>query len=488
MKMISLTINNIPVTAPAGSSILEAAASAGIHIPSLCWHPDHAVKAACRMCMVEVKGRRGLVPSCATAAAEGMEVITESPEIKSVRRMNMELLLSNHPMDCHHCARNNTSKVSDLSKEMCSYCFYCDCVKDGNCELQDLAEELDVTLGDFDWIDRGQKMDNSTPSITKELDKCILCRRCVGACSEVQGVCAWSITGRGNESAILPVLGRPLAESPCVQCGQCVHDCPTGALSAKQEFNKLFRPLDDRKKKVLAYVSSSFIRDFMNLRAYRGKKLTEQNLVAALHRLHIDLVISGADYERQVMTDILADWKEKRAAGISAPLLSVSSFAARKFIEKNFPDLTRQIIGGPSAMARCASYLKDEWAEKEQIDPANIYVVALSGILSDKTEIAEIPDHPVDLVLTPIEMQRMFNRCGADFDLLPPKEYDIPSQGQAVILSSKGKRGLETAAAGLTLATGLSFVREALKGNYELLYLSACDGDGADLTEWQKLL
>lgn len=488
MNTISLIINNLPVTVPAGVTILEAAKTAGIHIPSLCWHPDHSVKAACRMCVVEIKGRRGLVPSCATKAAEGMEIITESAEIRAARRMNMELLLSNHPMDCHHCARNNSSKVSDLSKEMCSYCFYCDCVKDGNCELQDMAEELDVTLGGFDWIDRGRKTEDSTPSITKELDKCILCRRCIGACSEVQGVHALSIAGRGNGSAILPVLGRTLADSPCVQCGQCVRDCPTGALAPKQEFNKLFVPLDDRSKRVVAYVSSTFVRDFLSLRAMQGKGYTEENIVAALHRLHIDLAASGADFERRAMADILTQWKKRRTQGEEGTLLAASSYAAKSFVEKQFPQLVPQLLDVPSPMKQFASYIKGSWAEEQGLNPSDIFVVALSGVVSDKAEIARTSGHPVDLVLTPIEMQRMFNRCGADLDLLPPAPYDFEPTVPRPMLSAPGQRGITEAAPGILLAVGLAQVRQALKEGGDLICLSACDGDWAAAEAWKELI
>ena len=231
MSAVNLTIDGVAVSAEADSTILEAAKSVGIIIPTLCHHPDQSVKANCRVCLVEVKGK--LVPSCATKVSEGMSVQTRSKAAVTGQKTSLELILSHHPMDCQHCARNGACEVVDLSDEMCSYCYFCDCVQDGNCELQDLAREMNATFGDFPWTPQTEKLDESTTSIAKDPNKCILCRRCIGACSEIQGINAWSVIGRGEHSKIVPALGLSLSETPCVQCGLCVRDCPNRRVECK---------------------------------------------------------------------------------------------------------------------------------------------------------------------------------------------------------------------------------------------------------------
>lgn len=242
MSTVTIKLNGASYTVEAGSTILEAAASVGVRIPSLCYLKDQEVKANCRVCLVEVKGSRTLQPACAVKVSEGMEIQTDTPEVHEARRTSLQLILSHHPIDCQSCVRLESSHLEDLSKELCSMCFYCDCVRDGDCELQKLVEEYNINHLDFPWEQKQLKEDHSAPSIVKNPNKCILCRRCVEACSG-QGIGVWHVAGRGNKAQITTAFNRPLAATDCVECGQCVRSCPVGALYESQDYQSSFSAL-----------------------------------------------------------------------------------------------------------------------------------------------------------------------------------------------------------------------------------------------------
>ena len=199
--MSNITIDGIQTSVPKGSTILQAAKAVGIKIPTLCYHPDQAVKANCRVCVCEVEGNRLLQAACSQPVFEGMVVKTRTPKVIEARKTILELILSHHPQDCLNCIRN------------------------GNCELQDLAAEYIIRDNPFELKIRGLEKDLSTPSIFRDSDKCILCRRCIDACTVVQSVSALGIENRGSEAMVVPTMGGSLIDSPCVMCGQCVHAC-----------------------------------------------------------------------------------------------------------------------------------------------------------------------------------------------------------------------------------------------------------------------
>ena len=229
--MINLTIDGIQVTVPKGSTILQAAAQAGIRIPTLCWHPDQAVKANCRICVCEVEGNRLLQAACSTPVTEGMVVKSKTPKVIEARTMILELILSNHPQDCLNCIRNQ------------------------NCELQDLAAEYFIRDNPFEYKTRGYELDRSTPSIVRDQNKCVLCRRCIDACSVTQSVYALGLENRGVSSMVVPTMGEPLIESPCVMCGYAFMPCPVGAIYENEQIDELLAAIADPDKVVVTQIA-----------------------------------------------------------------------------------------------------------------------------------------------------------------------------------------------------------------------------------------
>lgn len=496
MSAVNITIDGVAVGVEADTTILNAAKFVGIRIPTLCNHPSHFVKANCRVCLVDVGGK--LLPSCATKVTEGMSVQTQNTSVIAARKTSLALILSHHPMDCQHCARNGACEVMDLSDEMCSYCYFCDCVQDGNCELQDLAREMNVTFGDFPWTQRTEELDESTVSIVKDPNKCILCRRCIGACSEVLGIHAWSFTSRGEHSKIVPALGVPLSESPCVQCGQCVRDCPTGALSAKQQFMNLLEPIDDKNITVVGWIDPNFLPEFATLGGYTESSLTEKNIVAGLHRLGVDVVLSGADTTCKAISQIAQELEHRLMdSSIHRPLIGFSSFAAKTYVQRNYPELAANLSATLSPQQLFGEYCKGEWATQQNLKAENIYTVSLNASLSSKAEaVGKASNGAVDLVLTPLELGRMFLRGGADLKQLKPEDFDLPAEyskppvmspdhGGIMIGKISGeKRQYKVAAAqGLGQARILLEEVKAGKSPYAFIYLSACPGEGVNLAE-----
>ena len=227
MKMVNLKIDNVNVSVPAGTSILDAAKEAGIKIPTLCYHPDMPFTASCRLCLVQIKGKRKLQPSCATPVKENMEVITNNPMIREARKTALELLLANHPMECPVCIKNN------------------------KCELQRLAQELNITDITFEKCSDMLPIDDQNPAIVREPNKCVKCGRCVEVCHEVQTVGAINTAYRSGEYNVCTAFQKPLAESECVFCGQCVNVCPVGAIYEKDDTQKVWDALNDPDKFVI---------------------------------------------------------------------------------------------------------------------------------------------------------------------------------------------------------------------------------------------
>jgi NADH dehydrogenase/NADH:ubiquinone oxidoreductase subunit G len=229
--VINLTIDGIKASVPEGSTILKAAESIGVKIPTLCNHPDQAVKGNCRVCVCEVEGNRLLSAACVTPVWEGMVVKTRTPKVIEARKTILELILSNHPQDCLNCIRNQ------------------------NCELQTLAEEYFIRDNPFTLKTRGLPKDYSTPSLFRDPDKCILCRRCVEACSVIQSVHALGLEKRGHKAMVVPTMGWDLIDSPCVMCGQCIHACPVGAIGEVEEIDKLLAAIADPDKVVVTQIA-----------------------------------------------------------------------------------------------------------------------------------------------------------------------------------------------------------------------------------------
>ncbi|MGE5453676.1 MAG: 2Fe-2S iron-sulfur cluster-binding protein, partial [Methylocystaceae bacterium] len=231
MANINLTIDGMQVSVPEGSTLLKAAQEAGIRIPTLCFHPDQAVKANCRVCVVEVEGNRLMQAACAAPAMEGMVVNTNSAQVITARKTILELILSHHPQDCLHCIRN------------------------GVCELQDLAAEYNIRQLPFEVKERNLPLDFSTPSLMRDPSKCVLCKRCVDACTVIQTVNALGVEKRGHHAMVVPALGKDLIDSACVMCGQCIHACPVGAINEVEQLDEFLAAVADPDTVVITQIA-----------------------------------------------------------------------------------------------------------------------------------------------------------------------------------------------------------------------------------------
>lgn len=423
MSTIQITIDGVKAGVPAGTTILDAAKSIGIRIPTLCYLPDQRIKANCRICLVEVEGMRAMQPACATPAAESMVVRTDTAEVIDARRNSLQLILSHHPIDCQSCARLGSSHIEDLTEELCGYCFYCDCVRDGDCELQQLAEEYAVNDLAYEWEQRTEAQDKTAASFSFNPNKCILCRRCVDSCGEGQGVYVWSVTGRGDETRIRTALDKPLGESACVECGQCVRNCPVGALCETQEFDDILDAAQNKHKAVIVRAEPYFLQEYLRLSGQESGGFTIDNLAAGLHRIGADLVVENGAAEREFRRKALRELEQRMDNGNNGPLLSASCPAVVRYIEKNFPELTRNLSGTPSPQQIFGRTY-------QELNGREAYAVSLTPCSARKMEAAR-QDHQGELaqVMSPREIKRLFTRCGADLELLPARKPDIRDGG-----------------------------------------------------------
>ncbi len=410
-ETIHLTINGIPVEVAKDSTILDAAVAAGIRIPTLCYLKDINAIGACRMCLVEVKGGRGLMAACVTPVTEGMEVTTNSPKLRESRKTTLELLLSNHRTDCLSCPRST------------------------DCELQTLCQEYGVDMYRFGNHDMKPDIDDSAPPLVRANSKCILCRRCVAVCKANQHVAVIGANNRGMKTHIGSPFDMSLDNTPCINCGQCISVCPTGALTEKDDTQKVWDALADPDKVVVVAPAPS-------VRAQLGECFgmpigtnVEGKLAAALRRMGFDKVFdvdTAADMTiMEEGTELLARMKN----GGALPLITSCSPGWVKFCELYYPEFIPNISSCKSPQQMYGALMKTYYAEKEGIDPKNLYVVSIMPCTAKKFEInredqaaSGYPD--LDASLTTRELANMIKRAGIVFEALPDEEFD-PAFGVA---------------------------------------------------------
>ncbi len=419
---VKLTINGIGVEAPVGSTILQAAELAGVHIPTLCHHPDQAVKGVCRICVVEVERSKTMQAACAFPVAEGMVVRTNTPAVREARRVILELILSRHPQDCPSCARNK------------------------RCELQSLAEEMNVRDVRFTRREKSYPKDESTPSLVRDPAKCIVCRRCVYTCNEVQGVGALFPAYRGHEAIVVPAYDNPLIDIACSLCGQCVHACPVGAITERDDTGKVWAALADPKMHVVVQTAPAIRATLGEEAGAPAGTLVTGKMVAALRRLGFARVF---DTDFTADLTIMEEGSEligRLTKGGVLPLISSCSPGWIKFIEHFFPELLPNLSSCKSPQQMFGALAKTYYAQKFGIDPANMFVVSVMPCTAKKFEAAR-PEmnssgyRDVDVVLTSRELGRMFRESGIDWDRLADEEFDDPlgrSTGAAAIFGATG--------------------------------------------------
>ena len=454
MDMLNCKVNGIAVSVPAGSTILEAARAAGIEIPTLCYMKEINAIGACRICVVEATGARGLVPACVYPVTEGMEIQTNTAKVQEARKMTLELILSTHDKKCLSCPRST------------------------NCELQKLCNDYGVTASAFDGFKPEFAVDDSAPHLVRDNNKCILCRRCIAVCNQ-QFVGILGANDRGIDTNIGQAFKLNLNDTPCISCGQCTVVCPTGALTEKDDTEQVWAALADPSKHVVMMTAPA-------VRAALGEEFgmpigtgVEGKMVASLRRLGADKVFDidfGADV---TIVEEATELLDRVKNGGVLPMITSCSPGWVRFCEQYYPDQIDHMSSCKSPMQMTGAIIKTWYAEKEGIDPKDIYVVAVMPCTAKKYEIkredqnaAGVPD--VDVSITTRELARMIKRQGLNFVNLPDEEFDNPlgeDTGAAVIFGTTGgvmEAALRTANDWLTGNDNTEIVYEAVRGNKAL--------------------
>jgi NADP-reducing hydrogenase subunit HndD len=415
-------IDSITVEVPSHYTVLEAAKEAGIDIPTLCYLKEINQIGACRICVVEIEGVRNLQTSCTYPVFDGMKVYTNTPKVREARKLNLELILSNHDRSCLTCIRNT------------------------NCELQSLSKKLGVDEIRFEGENIKYSIDNASPSIVRDPNKCVLCRRCVSVCSEVQNVFAIGMVNRGFKTMVAPSFGRSLKDSPCISCGQCIEVCPVGAIYEKDHTKRVYEALADEKKYVVAQTAPA-------VRVALGEEfgmpigsIVTGKMVAALKRMGFDAVFDTDFAADLTIMEEGSELLERLKNGGKLPMITSCSPGWIAFCEKYYPEFIDNLSTCKSPHMMMGALVKSYYAEKEGLNPEDIYVVSIMPCTAKKLEI-ERPEmqhngiKDVDAVLTTRELARMIKEMGIDFVNLPDEEYDEPlgmSTGAGVIFGATG--------------------------------------------------
>ncbi len=429
--MINLTINDQKVAVPAGTTVLEAAKSLKINIPTLCNHPDLCVAGNCRVCVVEQKGARTLVASCATPVFEGMEINTNTLKVRNARRHIVELLLSEHRSDCTKCYKNT------------------------KCELQALANEF--AFGDNIFLDlvedHSYTIDRSSPSFVKDDSKCIRCQRCVRTCSELQYISAIAVANKGAHQKISSFHDRPMSHVICTNCGQCVARCPTGALTEKTYIDQVWDAIYDPDKYVIVQTAPAVRVALGEDLGYDPGERVTGKMVNALRQIGFDSVLD-TDFSADLTimeegTELLTRLKKAlvdKDASIKFPMFTSCSPGWIKFIEHKYPEFLPNLSTCKSPQQMFGALAKTFYAEKKKIDPAKVVSVSIMPCTAKKYE-ADRPEmrasgyKDIDFVLTTRELAVMIKQAGLDFRNLESAGYDNimgDSTGAGVIFGATG--------------------------------------------------
>ncbi|MCD6103525.1 MAG: iron hydrogenase small subunit [Thermotogaceae bacterium] len=437
MSNIKVTINGREYTVPSEVTILEACNIAGVYVPSLCNHPRLEPTGACRVCAIEVEGARNLQPACATKVQEGMKINTNTERVEKALRFNLSLLLSRHPKDCMTCEAN------------------------GRCEFQDLIYRYDIK-DMFGEEEMEHLYDDSSPSVVRDLDKCIICGRCVRACSELQGMDIYSMSNRGYKSLPMTAFNTPLYETECISCGQCALFCPTGAITENPDVREVLNLLE-RHDKVLVVQTAPATRVAIGEEfGMEPGSVSTGKMVAALKRLGFDYVFDTNFAADLTIVEEGSEFLERLKNGGPFPMFTSCCPAWINLMEKNYPELINNVSSAKSPQQMLGPVVKTFFAKKKGIPVDDIVVVSIMPCTAKKDE-AKRPQHTidgrptVDVVLTTRELAKLIRMKKIPFASLPEENYDDPlgeSTGAAVLFGATGgvmEAALRTA---YELATG----------------------------------
>ena len=422
--MVNLTIDKISVCVPEGTTILDAAKSAHIEIPHLCYLKDLNEIAACRLCVVEVEGHDNLVPSCNTVVVEGMVVNTNSPRVRAARRTNIQLILSQHDSQCTSCVRS------------------------GNCTLQSIASELNIYSLAYDKNVKQTPWDKNLPLIRDE-GKCVKCMRCVQVCDKIQTVNIWDVSGTGTRTTVDVSHNRALDASECTYCGQCITHCPVGALRERDDTSRVMAAIHDPNTVTVVQVAPA-------VRAAWGESLgvdreyaTAERMVSALKRVGFDYVFDTNFTADLTIMEEGSEFIERftHRDEHKWPMFTSCCPGWIRFIKSQYPEFTDNLSTAKSPQQMFGAVAKSYFAEKIGVDPHKMFVVSIMPCVAKKSE-AALPqmndacgDPDVDVVLTTREMDRLFRSEHVPVKYLPETPFDSPlgtGTGAAVIFGATG--------------------------------------------------
>jgi NADH-quinone oxidoreductase subunit G/NADP-reducing hydrogenase subunit HndD len=422
IPMVHLTINNIPIEVPQGTKIMQAAAKLGIDIPHLCYHEDQRIKAHCRLCSVEVVGKRRLLAACSTEVWEGMEVHTDTQIVRDTQVSILQLMLANHHRDCLSCPRNQ------------------------NCDLQRLCSRFNILESPLPSVVKEEPRIETNPSIVRDPAKCIRCGRCIRACKDVQGIAALTYAGRSSDIVVTTAFNKPMEATDCILCGQCSLVCPTGAIVEKDDTTKVLDALQDPQKHVIVQVAPSVrvaLGDAFGLEP--GAIVTGQ-MVTALKLLGFDRVFDtnfGADL---TIMEEGAEFLDRLQNGGTLPMMTSCSPGWVNYMEKHFPNCIGHLSSAKSPMSMFGAIAKTYYAEKSGIDVKDIVTVSVMPCTAKKFEAAR-PEmgrdghQDVDIVLTTRELIKLIKYVGLRLRQLPESDFDSPlglASGAAAIFGTTG--------------------------------------------------
>ena len=429
--MINLTIDNKPIQVPEGTTILKAARMNGIDIPTLCYFELDGMKfenkpGGCRVCVVEVKGRRNLAPACATDVMEGMEVLTHSARVINARKTVVELILSDHPNDCLQCEKN------------------------GDCELQSLTKRLGIKEIPFKGEQSHYRKD-STLSVYRDMDKCVMCRRCETMCNKFQTAGALSGVNRGFQAVVAPAFEQNLGDSSCINCGQCVQVCPVGALTLVDNISDVLKAIADPTKKVVVQTAPAVRVALGEEFGMKPGEIVTGKMAAALRRLGFDQVYD-TDWSADLTimeegTELLGRLqKALKGEEVKLPMFTSCCPAWVAFYEKNFPDLLEYPSTAKSPQGMFGAVAKNYLAPKLGVKREDLVVVSVMPCLAKKSELAREElgvngDQDVNISISTRELAHMIRQCNLNLNDMPEEDFDSPlgqSTGAAVIFGSTG--------------------------------------------------